>query len=237
VPFLIFTKDGVLPTDQRPPFSLSILVRGFWISPRKYPDFGWTLVGRILVNLGNALGTTQLLYFIAFGLGRRETAGDDLLTLSIVYMVFFIIAALGAGKISDRIGRRKFFVYTAAYLQAIAAALLAFVPDFNIAMVGAGLLGLGYGSFMAVDQALATQVLPDVHSRGKDLGIMNIATAVPQAFGPIIGALIILGGATASTATGGTFAGASNGFAALFVASAVIAILGGLAVIPIKSVK
>ena len=34
-----------------------------------------------------------------------------------------------------------------------------------------------------VDQALATQVLPDRHTRGKDLGIMNVALAVPLAVG------------------------------------------------------
>ena len=237
LPFLLFTKDAVLPAADRPRFSVGTLVRGFWISPRKYPDFGWTLLGRILVNLGNALGTTQLIYFIAFGLGRGKTAEDDLLILILVYMVFFVIAALVVGRLSDRLGRRKMFVYTAAYLQGIAAALLAFVPDFNIAIVGAGLLGLGYGSFMAVDQALATQVLPDVHSRGKDLGIMNIATAVPQAFGPLIAAIIISVAASYAGPTTGAFAGASTGFAALFVSSAIIVALGGLAVIPIKSVK
>ncbi len=237
-PFLILTKDAVLPRAQRPAFSASILFAGFWVSPRRYPDFGWTLIGRVLVNLGNALGTTQLLYFLAFGLGRAAPV-DDLLVLTLVYMVFFVIAALGVGKISDRIGRRKVFVYAAAYLQAIAAALLAFVPDYTIAMVAAGLLGLGYGSFMAVDQALATQVLPDAHSRGKDLGIMNIATAVPQALAPLLGAGIVV--AFASFSSGptveGHFAGAQAGFAALFVASAITAVLGALAVYPIKSVK
>jgi MFS family permease len=243
LPFLILSKDAVLPASERPAFSAGILFAGFWVSPRKYPDFGWTLLGRILVNLGNALGTTQLLYFLLFGLNRpAATAQDDLLLLTLVYMVFFILAALGAGKLSDRIGQRKIFVYVAAYLQAIAAALLAFVPDFNIALVGAGLLGLGYGSFMAVDQALATQVLPDAHSRGKDLGIMNIATAVPQAFGPLLGALVVLLGVSLATGGGavaasGAFAGANAGFTALFIASAITALLGGLAIYPIKSVK
>ena len=243
LPFLFLSKDAVLPAAERAPFSASILFAGFWVSPRKNPDFGWTLLGRILVNLGNALGTTQLLYFLQFGLNRPvETVQDDLLLLTLVYMVFFILSALGAGKLSDRIGQRKIFVYVAAYLQAIAAALLAFVPDFNIALVGAGLLGLGYGSFMAVDQALATQVLPDAHSRGKDLGIMNIATAVPQAFGPLLGAMVVLLGVSIATGGGtvaasGAFAGANAGFTALFVSSAVIAVLGGLAIYPIKSVK
>jgi len=222
LPFALLIPDEVLPKVLRPKFTVSALVKGFWINPVAHPDFGWTLLGRILVNLGNALGTTLLLYFLMFGLERPETAEDDLLTLTLIYLVFFIIAALGFGKLSDKIGQRKPFVYAAAYLQALAALLLALVPDFTIAMVGAGLLGLGYGCFMAVDQALATQVLPDSHSRGKDLGIMNIATAVPQAVAPLLGAFVVA---------------EIGGFPALFIASAIFATIGGLAIIPIKGVK
>jgi len=242
LPFLLRTPDAVLPAANRPPFSAAALLAGLWINPRRFPDFGWTLLSRILVNLGNALGTTLLLYFLMFGLNRGAAAEDDLLLLTAVYMVFFIASALAVGKLSDRLGRRKVFVYVAAYLQALAALILAFVPDFSIAIAAAGLLGLGYGSFMAVDQALATQVLPDAQSRGKDLGIMNIATAVPQAVAPLLGAFIVVvcaGLATTGIEVGSTdagFVGAGAGFTGLFVASAVTAALGGLAIVPIKSV-
>ena len=222
LPFLLVVKDEALPKFLRPKFDLGTMIKGFWVNPVKHPDFGWTLLSRILVNIGNALGTTLLLYFIMFGLNREETAEDDLLFLTMVYLVFFILAALVGGKLSDRIGKRKPFVYAASYLQALAALLLAFIPDFTIAMVGAAMLGLGYGCYMAVDQALATQVLPSSHTRGKDLGIMNIATAVPQAVAPLLGSFIVA---------------ALGGFTGLFIASAVAAALGGLAVIPIKSVK
>ena len=243
LPFLLKTPDAVL-TERPAPLTIGSLLQGFWVSPRKYPDFGWTLLGRILVNIGNALGTTLLFYFLLFGLERpADTVEDDLLLLTLVYMIFFVISALVVGKVSDRIGKRKLFVYLAAYLQGLAALILAFVPDFTIAMVAAGILGLGYGSFMAVDQALATQVLPDAHSRGKDLGVMNIATAVPQAVAPLLGALIVVifaglaGGTTVAVQGVGGFPGASEGFTALFVASGIFAALGGLAVMPIKRVK
>jgi MFS family permease len=241
VPFALTVPDQPLRADQRPTGGLGTILQGFWINPIKHPDFGWTLLGRILVNLGNALGTTLLLYFLQYGL--HEKAGDaqnNLLILTAVYLVFFVIAALAFGRLSDAIGRRKVFVYIAAYLQAFAALILALVPDFSIAIGAAGLLGLGYGCYMAVDQALATQVLPDAHSRGKDLGIMNIATAVPQAVGPLLGAVIVLWFAnialgSSATATQSSSQGA--GFAALFIASGILAVLGGIAMIPIKSVK
>ncbi|HWR86535.1 MAG TPA: MFS transporter [Rhodoglobus sp.] len=222
VPFVLLVPDEVLPKVLRPKFSLGALLRGFWVNPAKHPDFGWTLLSRILVNIANALSTTLLLYFIMFQLGRQETAEDDLVVLTVIYLVFFTAAALGFGKLSDKLGLRKPFVYAAAYLQALAALLIAFVPSFELMFIGAALLGISYGCFMSVDQALATQVLPNAHSRGKDLGIMNIATAVPQALGPLLGAMIV------------AYLG---GFTGLFVAAAVFAILGGLAVAPIRKVK
>ena len=219
VPFLLLVKDPVLPAADR--LTWSSFLEGFWISPRRYPDFGWTLLSRILVNFGNAFGTALLYQFLEHGLKVDDPEGT-LILLTLVYMVFVILASLVLGRLSDRIGRRRPFVFIAAALQAVAALTLAFVPDVGVAFFAAGLLGLGYGCFLSVDQALATQVLPDPHTRGKDLGIMNIATAVPQAVAPFFGALIVA---------------ALVGFPGLFVLSAIAATLGALAVLPIRSVK
>jgi MFS family permease len=221
LPFLLRSPDAVLERSARPTLTLRGLVQGFWISPRQYPDFGWTLLSRILVNFGNAFGTTMLLYFLQIGL-KDKNAEDDLTTLILIYMVFVILASLFLGRLSDRLGRRKVFVFAASALQAIAALLLALVPDLGVAMIAAGLLGLGYGCFLSVDQALATQVLPDAHTRGKDLGIMNIATAVPQAIAPLLGALIVV---------------AIGGFQGLFLLAAAATLLGALAILPIRTVR
>ncbi|WP_308465457.1 MFS transporter [Rathayibacter soli] len=220
LPFLLL-PDAVLSRDLRTAMSMRGILESLWISPRQYPDFGWTLLSRILVNFGNAFGTTLLLYFLEFGLNDKN-AENDLILLTLIYMVFVIAAALGFGKLSDRLGRRKSFVFIASTLQAIAALMLAFVPILPVAMVAAGILGLGYGCFLAVDQALATQVLPDPAARGKDLGIMNIATAVPQALAPLLGAFVVL---------------ALNGFTGLFIMSGVFAFAGALAVSRVKAVR
>ena len=219
IPFVIWVPDAVLPAADK--LTFRGLIEGFWISPRQYPDFGWTLLSRILVNFGNAFGTALLFQFLQYGL-LVEDAEDTLILLTLVYMIFVILASLVLGKLSDRLGRRKVFVFVAAALQGVAALMLAFVPDLGVAFFAAGLLGLGYGCFLSVDQALATQVLPDPHTRGKDLGIMNIATAVPQALAPLLGAFVVA---------------AIAGFQGLFILSAVAAILGALAVLPIRNVR
>ena len=220
LPFL-FLPDAVLPPHLRERMTARRVIESLWISPREHPDFGWTLLSRVLVNFGNAFGTSLLLYFLEFGLHDAH-ADDDLLVLILIYMVFVIVASLVMGRWSDRIGRRKAFVFLSSALQGVAALLLAFVPVLPAAMVAAGLLGLGYGCFLSVDQALATQVLPDPENRGKDLGIMNIATAVPQAVAPLIGAGIVA---------------LVGGFAGLFVLSGVFAFAGALAVARVRAVR
>nr|WP_179580705.1 MFS transporter [Leifsonia psychrotolerans] len=220
IPFLLM-PDAVLLPEQREPITTRGIVESLWISPRAYPDFGWTLLSRVLVNFGNAFGTTLLLYFLMFGL-KDANAEDDLVVLTLIYMVFVIVAAIFLGRLSDTLGRRKSFVFVASALQGVAALMLAFIPSLTAAMVAAGLLGLGYGCFLAVDQALATQVLPDPASRGKDLGIMNIATAVPQAIAPLLGA-----GAVAVL----------GGFTGLFLLAGLFAFAGALAVAKVKSVR
>jgi MFS family permease len=221
LPFLLLIPDQVLPRGVMPKLTFRSLLDGLWISPRQFPDFGWTLLSRILVNLGNAFGTSLLLYFLEFGLHVGDPE-DSLIILTLVYMVFVIVASLWLGRLSDRLGNRRAFVFISSVLQAAAALILAFVPSFDAAVVAAGLLGLGYGCFLSVDQALATQVLPDQLSRGKDLGIMNIALTVPQAFAPMLGALLV---------------SATGGFTWLFVVSGLTALAGAFAVGQVKGVR
>lgn len=221
LPFLLLVSDAVLPPGLVPPLTWRSLLQGLWISPRLFPDFGWTLLSRILVNLGNAFGTSLLLYFLMYGLKVADAEGS-LILLTLIYMLFVIVASLWLGRLSDKLGRRRAFVFGASVLQAAAALILAFVPSLEAATVAAGLLGLGYGCFLSVDQALATEVLPDQLSRGKDLGIMNIALTVPQAFAPMLGALLV---------------SAVGGFTLLFVVSGVTALAGAWAVGQVKGVR
>ncbi|MGW0035951.1 MFS transporter [Gordonia sp. NPDC003376] len=220
-PFLCYLDDPQHHTHEKGTLTPASLIRDMWVSPREQPDFGWTLLGRVLVNIGNALGTALLLQFLQFGL-RVDHPADKLTIAAGIYMVFVLTGALITGPLSDRLRRRKPFVLVAGLAQGLAAVAMVSTSSFTMTLVAAGLLGVGYGSFLGVDQALATEVLPDAEHSGKDLGIMNIAMQVPQALGPLIGAGIVE---------------ATSGFAGVFVASAAFGIAGGLAVLPVRRVR
>ncbi|WP_112276338.1 MFS transporter [Lentzea terrae] len=167
----------------------------FWISPREHPDFAWAWGGHLMINLGNAFGTLYLLYFLG-DVVHHPSPEDGLLVLMALYGVALAAGAVLFGARSDRSGRRKPYVYGAAAVMALAAALLVIWPTWTAVLIAAPLLGVGFGIYWAVAIALLTQVLPAASDRAKDLGVLNVANALPQVIAPLLTALILanLGG-------------------------------------------
>lgn len=220
VPLLVFVKDARLPSSALRPFDWGEFWRGFWVSPRKYPDFAWAWITRFLVWLGTALVMVYLLYYLQDFLNYPEPAQGQT-TLVALYGVGTILTAAIGGKISDKVGKRKVFVIVCSVVMGVAALILAFIPSFAAACFAAFLLGLGYGVYLAVDQALITQVLPAAKDRARDLGVINIANTMPQILAPAFAAVLV-------TALGG--------YRSLFLAVAVVMVLAGYLVRYIKSV-
>ena len=224
LPFVLFTPDHPLDPAHREPLTLRTLRQAFWVSPRKHPDFAWAWLTRFLVALAIAIGTLYLLYFlhdvVHYHRQFHQPAKNGLLILIVIYTVCVVLTAIVGGIISDRIGKRKMMVTVSGLLIAGAALLLVFVETWQAAIAAAVLYGAGFGAYLAVDQALITQVLPAAADRAKDLGIINIAIVGPTALGGVIApALVALGG-----------------YPALFAGSLAVAVLGSVLVWRIKSV-
>ncbi|SCK37535.1 Major Facilitator Superfamily protein [Streptomyces sp. SceaMP-e96] len=81
-------------------------------------------------------------------------------------------------------------------IMTAATGLLAGWQTWPGALCAAALLGVGFGVFTSVDFALMTEVLPAAAHRGKDMGLINIANALPQVAAPALAAPIVqhLGG-------------------------------------------
>ncbi|WP_300676250.1 MFS transporter [Nocardioides sp.] len=218
LPWLLRQRD-VVPASGAGTVRIRDIFATMAVDPRADPDFAWGFAGRLLVNLGNALGTTQMLFFLRDGLRVHDPDGTLTLVL-LAYLAATLIATWVAGTLSDRSGKRRIFVAWAAALSASSGVLLALAPSLPMTYVAAALAGAGYGAYMAVDQALITAVLPAAEDRAKDLGIMNIGSAGPQAFGALFASGLIN----------------ASGFGLLFTVSAVVAIAGTLMVYRIKSV-
>jgi MFS family permease len=219
LPFVFSTSDPPLAPDEREPFSAGQLFEAFKVDLRAYPDFGWAWVTRFLASLSISMGTLYLYYFLRDAVRYpHPTAG--LTTLIMIYTVCVVITATAGGRISDRLGKRKLIVTMSGSLMGLAALLLTLAETWPAALAAASLFGTGFGAYLAVDQALITQVLPSAANRGKDLGLINIAIAGPAAVGGLLAALLVTVG----------------GYPTLFASTAVAGALGATLVWRIKSV-
>ncbi|MEU0395421.1 MFS transporter [Streptomyces sp. NPDC006208] len=216
LPFVLLMPDP----QVRPTARESVRLKDFWVSPRDHPDFGWAWLTRFLVMLGNAMGTLYLLYFLKDAVHHPDP-DKGVLILTLLYTAGVVVTAVAGGVVSDRLGRRKALVAVSSAVMAVASLLLTFWHTWPVAMGAAALLGLGFGAYIAVDQALITQVLPQAGDRAKDLGVINVANSAPQVLGPALAAPVV------------AYAG---GYAGLYLTATVVTALGGILVWKIRSV-
>jgi MFS family permease len=134
-----------------------------------------------------------------------------------------VAASVVGGKLSDLTGRRKIFVLSAAIVYGLALFLLAVASDSNGYLVGMAVGGLGFGTYMAVDLALVVDVLQDLDNTAKDLGVLNIAGALPFSVAPGIAPAILAIG--------------SGNYGVLYAVAGVCAIVAAVAILPVKRVR
>lgn len=226
LPFALATPDPRLPGADRPAFAARAFARSFWLSPRRYPDFAWAWLTRFTINLGNAMAILYLLYFLRdrvhySRLFPGQKAEDGLLILILVYTAAVAATAVTGGMISDRSGHRRLPVTIAGLVMAIPGITLACWPTWPVTIASAVIIGLGFGVYLSVDQALVTQVLPSAMARAKDLGIINIANSGPQVLAPAIAAPLV---------------SQLGGYPTLYLSVAAITVLGSTFVWRIRSV-
>ena len=217
-------RDRRLGTAYKPPWSLRELAGTFYVSPRRSPDFAWAFASRFLFVLAYAFLTTYQAYYLLDSIGSPEAEVPRQVFLGTLAMsVVIVVASLLGGVLSDRTGRRKVFVCTASLVFGLAMFVIAGAGTLNGFLVGMAVGGLGFGLYMAVDLALVADVLPDGASAAKDLGVMNIAGALPSSIAPAMAPAIL-------AASGGSYG-------VLYAVAGGCAVIGAAAVLPVKRVR
>lgn len=218
--FVVFNPDYPSTEIQPEPFKFVDFLKTFWVSPTKHPDFFWAFTGRLLLYTGYFAVTGLQLFLLTdyFGVAQPETV---IPMLGLLSLVGILISTIVSGPLSDRIGRRKPFVFASAIVVALGFLLPWMWQDLTAWIIMTFIAGFGFGMFQAVDTALMSEVLPSAKSFAKDLGVVNIAATLPQTLAPGIAGAIAL----------------AFGYAALFPVAIVLGILGAFAIWPIKSVR
>jgi len=224
IPFALALRDRAsgdvgVPVER---VSWTETLRSFFVDPRTHPDFFWAFVARLVLIVGYWSIVSFQLYILDDYIGLGLDGANALFPITTgILAIGIIVALVPAGILSDRLGRRKPFVIVASVIVAISAVIPIVSPTVPGALIAVAVGGVGFGIYLAVDQALMTQVLPNSADAGKDLGVLNIAQAGGQVVAPLVASLVI----------------GLAGYPVLYGFAAVMAILAAFAIVPIKSVR
>lgn len=222
VAFAVFNPDRPNRDAPREPFRLGAFLRGFWINPLRHPDFFWVFTGRVVLFLGYYAISNYQLYILSDYVGLGDDAVSVVPILSFTSLGATLVATLVSGPLSDRVGRRKVFVIGASVLMGLGMCIPFFLPSVTGMIAMAAVNGFGFGAYLAVDLALFTEVLPARKDAGKDLGIANVASTVPQIFGPAFAGVVV---------------SLAGGYQPLFLLALVLAVLGSVAIVRVGGVR
>lgn len=220
LPFALLTRGSRLRRQDAKVARSNGVFTQLLVSPRRYPDFWLAMAGRFLFFLANGLFSSYLFFFLEDSVGYADPA-VGVLILNAVFVLCAVVASVPIARRSDQLVRRKRFTIVSAAFQVAACALLAASPTWPAAIAGAVLLGIGFGVYSAVDQALVTEVLPRPAQRGKDMGLINTTFLLAMVLTPAIAGPVIL---------------YLGGYAGLFALAAVIGAVAAILVQPIRGV-
>jgi len=224
LPFILTLKDRHLPPAEKAPFSWREFLGSFYLDPRRAPSFALAWAGRFLFVLAYAFLTTYQAFYLMHEL--REPADDVprlIFVSTLVLSSLTLVSSVVGGRASDVTGRRKVYVIVAAVVYGAGLLAITAADAVDPFLVGIAIAGLGFGVYTAVDLALFMDVLPDPRTAAKDLGVANIAAALPVSLAPAVAPLIL--------AVGG------GSYTVLYTVAAACAVLSAAFIVPIKAVR
>jgi MFS family permease len=153
-------------------------------------SYVWLLTSRLFFLMGGAMLVNYILTYLkqSHGLGEDAANATNLVML-LVIVVANVLVIVPSARISDRIGRKP-VIYVACLVGFIGVALAAFAPAIPLAILGGALFGASAGTFLAVDWALMTDIIPKAAS-GRYMGLSNVATTASTLLAVASGGIVI----------------------------------------------
>jgi MFS family permease len=231
IPFIIGVHDpdsrALARSTER--VSPATMLTSYVFNPRKYPDFAWNWLGRLVFYFGLYANTTFGTFFYAQRLGVDVTAVAAVVAVTgLLGIAAAFVGAIGGGFLSDRLRRRKLFTLIGALLFAVGAVIEATAYSLTTLILGSVVMSLAIAAFSAVDQAIVIAVLPDRNQAARYMAVVAFAQRIPSAAVPLLAPLVLTVGA----------AGGPANFTLLYLVGGVFALLGGLIIIlKVKSVR
>jgi MFS family permease len=179
------------PPKPRNGKSWGAIVREVWgTDVLKERSYVWLLASRFFFLMGGAVLVNLILTYLKQTHGLDEDAANATnLVMLVTIVVANVLAIIPSARLSDRIGRKP-VIYASCVIGFVGVALAALAPAIPIAIVGGALFGASAGTFLAVDWALMTDIIPKASS-GRYMGLSNVATTSSTVIAVATGGLLL----------------------------------------------
>lgn len=187
LPFALTLREPQPPRVAAGPLRLSFAA----LRDRR---FFWTFISRLLVESAVAINTLYLLFLLQDLPGARPQGWSALQLFGALLIASTVAAALGGfvgGVGSDRLRRRRPFVVAGGMGMAAALALMVLWPAWPGPLAAQLLFGAAHGLHATTVAAMTAEILPNRAMAGRDLGVMNMAIALPQSLAPAAAAVLL----------------------------------------------
>jgi MFS family permease len=180
-----------MPPKPREGRSWTTIAKEAWATDiLRERSYVWLLFSRLLFLVAGSLLVNFVVIYLsrAFGMTKAEANGMYVVIL-VAVVAANVLAIIPASRLSDRIGRKP-LIFAACLGGAAGAAIIALTPSIPVAILGAALFGAANGTFLAVDWALMTDIIPRA-SAGRYMGMSNVATGSAAPISIALGGLVL----------------------------------------------
>lgn len=189
--------------------------------PLRRVDFLRAWGSRMIVQVaGSVLGTYGFYYFLSVSRDHGPGGTTMITTVMAVAMLVALAATVVAGRVSDRVMRRKPFLAGAVLAMAAGLVTMALAHATPLAAAGYIFAQAGMSVFLGVHAALAMQLLPSPDHRGRDLGILNLTNTLPGILAPLLAVRLV---------------SQASGYGLLLVTLALLTVMGGAIILTVAT--
>ncbi|MGH2477556.1 MAG: MFS transporter [Candidatus Limnocylindrales bacterium] len=179
------------PPRQRDGKSWTAIVGETWgTDVLKERSYVWLLASRFFFLMGGAMLVNLIITYLKQTHGLDEVGANSTnFVLLIVIVAANVLAIVPSARLSDRIGRKP-VIYASCVIGFLGVTMAALAPSIPFAIAGAVLFGASAGTFLAVDWALMTDIIPKASS-GRYMGLSNVATTSSTLIAVATGGLLL----------------------------------------------
>jgi MFS family permease len=183
---LLWVQEGRKPKDREGRSWRAVAAEAWGTDILRQRSYVWLVASRLCILAGVGMTYNLNVFYMdrAMGLPSEQKAFWGF-AASIAIAITILIVSIPAAKLADLRGR-KTVIYGACTAGAGGMAILVFAPTMWVAILGIVCVAAAAGSFLAVDWALMTDIIPKASS-GRYMGMSNVATASAGQVALIVG--------------------------------------------------